>query len=363
MTFADGPGSELATAVDTLMRKGRIPGLSVAVVHREEQLFARGYGSADLSRALPATQSTEYLWFSMSKIVTATAALALSDAGRLDLDAPAHEYVDYLRAKGTRQPSTRQLLTHTAGLANPLPLRWAHPAGAQSQSSEELLRRQMSKRRAYRYPIGGSARYSNLGYLAAGEVITVAAGLPFQEYVRKSVFDPAGMRNTGFAYRPEGTPATGYVRAPRMSDPILRRIFPAGVAGHRSGTYLALNPFYVDGPSYGGVVGDVTDAGRFLRLHLNDGILDGRRVLSTESTRAMRVLDHPGKPFDHGIGWFRRPTAGPGDWVEHFGAGAGFWNVMRLYPERGVGVVAMSNSTAKYDFEPLFALLSSEPTR
>src|ERR1044072_1230593 len=129
MTFVDGPGSELATAVDTLMRKGRTPSLSLAVVDRAGQLFASGYGSADLSRALPATQSTEYLWFSMSKIVTATAALALSDAGRLDLDAPAHEYVDYLRTKGTRQPSTRQLLTHTAGLANPLPLRWAHPAG------------------------------------------------------------------------------------------------------------------------------------------------------------------------------------------------------------------------------------------
>lgn len=43
----------------------------------------------------------------------------------------------------------------------------------------------------------------------------------------------------------------------------------------------------------------------------------------------------------------------------HFGAGAGFWNVMWLYPSRGLGIVVMSNSTRRYDFEPLFALLAS----
>ena len=52
------------------------------------------------------------------------------------------------------------------------------------------------------------------------------------------------------------------------------------------------------------------------------------------------------------------PTKHPDHWVEHFGAGAGFWNVMRLYPDQGLGVVLMSNSTTTYDFEPLFALLA-----
>lgn len=73
----------------------------------------------------------------------------------------------------------------------------------------------------------------------------------------------------------------------------------------------------------------------------------------------MRSIDQAGKPFHHGTGWFRRPTKAAGDWVEHYGAGAGFWNVMRLYPYLGLGVVVMSNSTRRYDFEPLFALLAS----
>jgi hypothetical protein len=75
----------------------------------------------------------------------------------------------------------------------------------------------------------------------------------------------------------------------------------------------------------------------------------------------MRTVEHPGEPFDHGIGWFRRPSKAPGQRVEHFGASAGFWNVMRLYPDRGLGVVVLSDSTTTYDFEPLFALLADAP--
>ena len=126
----------------------------------------------------------------------------------------------------------------------------------------------------------------------------------------------------------------------------------------RQGPYRALNPFYVDGPAYGGLVGDVLDASRFLRMHLCDGELDGHRILAPQTARRMRTIDQVGKPFDHGTGWFVRPTSTQQQWVEHFGTGVGFWNVMRLYPDRGIGVVVMSNSTTTYDFEPLFALLA-----
>jgi CubicO group peptidase (beta-lactamase class C family) len=294
----------------------------------------------------------------MTKIVTATAALRLADEGRLDLAAPVGHYVDYLKAPGPDQPSVRQLLTHTAGLGNPLPIRWAHRAEAASPDPEALLRRLMRRRRAYRYPVGEAARYSNVGYLALGQVIAAAAGTTFETCVQHSVLRPLGMNATGFGYSAGAHRATGYVTAPRVMDPLLRRVLPSGVAGQRSGPHLALNPFYVDGPAYGGLVGDVLDAGRFLRVHLNDGELDRQSVLTPQSARGMRSIDHPGKPFDHGTGWFRRPADPAGNWVEHFGAGAGFWNVMRLYPERGIGIVVMSNSTTSYDFEPLFALLA-----
>lgn len=358
---AGRPPDGVTAAVTTMMRQGAIPGLSIAVVNRDRVLLAAGYGLADRAAHTPATASTSYLWFSMSKIVTATAAVRLGDEGRLDLQAPVGEYVDNLRVPGTTAPTVGQLLNHTAGFGNPMPIRWVHPADADPPGPEALLRRLLGRRRAYRYPAGQSARYSNVGYLAVGQVMAAASGMPFEAYVRQSVLRPVGMEHTGFRYQGGAVKATGYVKAPRIVDPMLRGLLPGGISGDRRGPYLSLNPFYVDGPAYGGLVGDVLDAGRFLRLHLRDGEIDGTRVLSPGSACSMRTIDQAGKPFDHGTGWFRRPAATPGQWVEHFGAGAGFWNVMRLYPGLGLGIVVMSNSSRMYGFEPLFALLASAP--
>lgn len=355
---AGTPPDGVTHAIGTMMATSKIPGLSLAVVNRERVLLAAGYGLADRAAPMPATASTAYLWFSMTKIVTATAALRLADDGHLDLDAPVDGYLDYLRAPGSTQPTVRQLLNHTAGLGNPLPIRWVHPAGAAAPDPEALLRRLMRRRRAYRFPVGQSARYSNVGYLAAGQIIATAAGMPFEAYVHHNVLRPLGMDRTGFHLPAGPGSATGYVKAPRIADPLLRRLLPDGIVGDRHSGYLALKPFAVDGPAYGGLIGDVVDAGRFLRMHLRDGELDGTRILAPHTVRRMRTIDQPGKRFDHGIGWFRRPINAPGRWVEHLGTGAGFWNIMRLYPERGLGIVAMSNSSTGYDIEPLCALLA-----
>lgn len=110
--------------------------------------------------------------------------------------------------------------------------------------------------------------------------------------------------------------------------------------------------------AYGGLIGDLVDPARFVLLHLQDGERDGQRVLQPSTARAMRVIDRPGKPFWHGLGWFRAP-AQRSDYVEHWGVGAGFWNVMRLYPDAGMGVVLMTNSTTRPPFAPVLAALTS----
>src|SRR5829696_8238136 len=69
-----------------------VPGLSVSVVKGDRLVWAKGFGFADLATASPATTQTSYVWFSMTKIVTATAVLRLAEGGNLDLDAPADEY-------------------------------------------------------------------------------------------------------------------------------------------------------------------------------------------------------------------------------------------------------------------------------
>jgi CubicO group peptidase (beta-lactamase class C family) len=351
------PPHEVTTAVSAMMLKARAPGLSVIVVNHESLIHSSSYGLADIERSRPVDASTSFLWFSMSKLVTATAAMRLADEGVLDPAAPIDEYVACLRAPGVVQPTMQQLLSHTAGLSNPLPVRWVHPAGSPSRSANVLLRRIMDHRRVYRRAIGGSARYSNVGYLAAGEVMAAATGERFETLVRRLVLDSVGMPHTDFA-QPAGTDmATGYVQLPSVATPVLRAILPGDLVGTRHGSLVAMKPFHVDGPAYGGLVGTAIDAGRFLRMHLNDGELDGVQVLRPETARNMRSVIHPGKPFDHGIGWFRRPTSSPERWVEHFGSGVGYWNVMRLYPDRGLGVAIMSNGTRTLDFEPVMTQL------
>lgn len=73
----------------------------------------------------------------------------------------------------------------------------------------------------------------------------------------------------------------------------------------------------------------------------------------------MRTISARGKPFDHGVGWFRKPAdAGrTPTYVEHYGTGCGFWNVVRVYPDRRLAMVAMTSATFRWDFDHLFTQL------
>jgi CubicO group peptidase (beta-lactamase class C family) len=108
------------------------PGLAAAVVTADGAAGFVTSGLADVRRLRPVTAQRTFLWFSMTKIVTATAVMMLADRGALDLDAPVIEHVPEMRI--LRGPASlitaRHLLAHSSGLANPLPIRWVRPAGA-----------------------------------------------------------------------------------------------------------------------------------------------------------------------------------------------------------------------------------------
>jgi CubicO group peptidase (beta-lactamase class C family) len=344
-------------AIGAALRTSHAPGLSIAMVNSDRVLCAEAFGYADLRAQKKATTSTAYLWFSMSKIVTATAALRLADEGRLDLDAPIVSYLPWLlELHGSPQPRVRQLLNHTAGFANPLPLRWVRPVDAAAPDSREFLTRLLTNHARPKHPIGGDAHYSNLGYLVLAEIVQLAAGSAFEQYVNDAVLRPAGLHRTGYTYRRDAKPATGYLRAPRVATPVIKALLPNGIVGARHHRHLSFRPFLVNGPGYGGLVGDVLDAARLAMLHLADGALDGQRVIAVDTARRMRHINTPGKPFDLGLGWFR-PRNQRGhqpNYVEHLGSGGGFNNIMRLYPELNRGIVVMANTTTAPHLQAAF---------
>jgi CubicO group peptidase (beta-lactamase class C family) len=94
------------------MGRYHVPGLSVAVTDRERLLYAEGFGHADLAARRRASANTRYLWFSISKIATATVAMRLADHGLLDLDAPVDTVVPGYRARRGDRPVIRPAQPH-----------------------------------------------------------------------------------------------------------------------------------------------------------------------------------------------------------------------------------------------------------
>jgi CubicO group peptidase (beta-lactamase class C family) len=334
-----------------------VPGLSVVVVKGDQVAWKRGFGFADLATSTPATPQTSCLWFSMTKIVTATAVVRLAEEGKLDLDAPADEYYPGFKVVSQPAPvSVRHLLSHSSGLANPIPIRWVYPAAGPVPDRRAFVEGLLGKNRKLRFVPGERASYSNLGYLVLGEVISEVSGTSYEEYVRDEILLPLGMNRTGFTYQePAGDEsATGYQPLWRPLTPLFRAALPGGVVGPRQGRYVAFNPFYVKGPAYGGLVGGVDEAVRLALLHLNGGRVGDKRLLSPESVAEMQRITPRGGKRDFGLGWFRSHEAAERRpaFVEHLGGGAGFWNVMRIYPEESLGVVIMGNTTS-YDHESI----------
>src|SRR5437764_10086980 len=217
------------------------------------------------------TERTVNHWLSMTKLVTATAVMQLVDSDRITLCDPVARYLPQISAPRSGAPMTvRNLLRHTSGLPNPFPLRWVHAAGDGEFDSWEfaadlLVRHGNPKRGA-----GGRVRYSNLGYVALGELISCVSGQRYEDYVREHILEPLRMTRTDFAYHGALSDDVSAGHHPRLHPlgPVLRCVLPRGIVGESCGRWMTFNRFGINGAAYGGLVGSVEDAARFLAMHM-----------------------------------------------------------------------------------------------
>jgi len=201
----------------------------------------------------------------------------------------------------------RHLLLHSAGFANPVPVRWIHPAGRPGPEPGALLNGLLARHRKLRFEPGTRSSYSNIGTLALGQAMATAVGQPYLALARDEILTPLGMHLTGFSYTPDmqERAATGY--HPRRSP--LRLLLPRWVIGEPAGRWVSLRRFLLDGAAYGGLLGPVRDAARFLQMHLRDGELDGTRILPTQSAAAMRHIIVTGSGMTSVWGGSARPAS------------------------------------------------------
>jgi CubicO group peptidase (beta-lactamase class C family) len=346
-------GGSLQAVLDGTV--GKVPGLSAAVVREGEVVWIGASGLADVARQVAAAPGTVYLWFSMTKIATATAVVQLAERGLLELDEPVKHHVPQFPSEAV---TIRHLLSHSSGLSNPVPVRWIHPAEAAAPDPHAFALGQLARHGKLKGTPGARASYSNLGYVVLGEVVASASGQSYERYVRDQLLAALGMARTDFRYRDDlaAHAATAYQLRWSPLTPLYRLMLPKGIVGPKQGRFVSFNRFCVDGASYGGLIGSVEDAARFLTLHTSGGAVGAGSVLSPESVASMQKVTATGPKLDVGLGWFRRHSdrklSVP--YLEHLGGGGGFFNMMRLFPDQKLGVVVMGNATS-YDHQRIAA--------
>ncbi|RIV19853.1 class A beta-lactamase-related serine hydrolase [Fibrisoma montanum] len=182
--------------VDSLRLKQDIPGVSVCVGTRDRLLWAEGVGYADLEARLPVTTQTMFRIGSVSKSLTSLAVGKLVEEGKLDLDAPAQQYVPGFPQK--KYPITsRQLATHTAGIRH-----YGMNDGLECLKRYRTVQEGLAifRNDSLLFKPGTAYNYSTYGYSLLSAVIEGAGGTDYLTYMQQTVFSPLGLTNTGADY-------------------------------------------------------------------------------------------------------------------------------------------------------------------
>jgi len=326
----------LRSAVDEILNRRPAVGLAVGVAHEGRLAFFHGHGVADIARRVPVTPDTVFRVASITKTFTAIAAMQLWEQSRIELDAPANDYLRSFRlvpAHPRQRPATiRHLLTHTAGIRE-VP----HARGLLRPVFGEAVkpgRRVPTLAEAYRdgllieWEPGTRWRYTDHGPATVGQIVEDVSGQPFDDYLRDQVFAPLGMTASGTS-----------ANFPQM---------PGMATGYQVGRHgVTIVPEY--GMATGGAscgYSTPADMARYLAALLGGGRNEHGAVLKPETLDMMYQSHFRPDPRIAGMGlgfWLGR--TGGHRFAEHGGVLPGFHSQIFVAPDDGVGVMAFTNGS------------------
>lgn len=300
--------------ITTLMVKWGIPGGALAVVKDGRLVLSRGYGYGDLDQARPVEPDALFRIASVSKPITAVAALRLHEQGLLDLDAPAFAFrPDLTQPPGTtRDPrldqiTVRQLLWHVGGWdravsGDPMfrAVEIAQALGAPSPASCESVWRYMLGR-PLDFDPGSRYAYSNFGYCVLSRIIAQVGGKPYDTYVKDAVLSPLGITRMRIGASLASGRAAGEVSYYDRDS--TGSVFGGGLVPW---PYGGFHLEAMDG--HGGWIASAPDLLRFLTAV--DGFAT-RPDLLQPATIALMQTTAVGvwgtSPWYYAMGWLRRP--------------------------------------------------------
>jgi CubicO group peptidase (beta-lactamase class C family) len=321
-----------------------VPGLHYIVLDADKTLFEFAGGWADIQNQTPMTLDTTLMGYSMTKTFTAVAVLQLVEDGKIGLDDEIDDYITDSPYSG-QHITVRQLLVHTAGIPNPIPLRWAHLVDESASFDEKsALAQVLQGNDRLKSEPGAKYAYSNIGYWLLGSIIEQASGQSYTEYVKSNILQPLDTPSgeMGFDISAQSQHANGYLAKYSLTNFIKGFVLDSKFWDGYEGNWLRLENHYLNGPSFGGLVGTGRSFALFLQDQLNpQSVLleaESRRLLETQQTSAGN------KPIPMTLGWHVGEANGL---VYYFkeGGGGGFQSEMRIYPTKGIASVVMVNRT------------------
>jgi CubicO group peptidase (beta-lactamase class C family) len=339
--------------IDSIYKKHAIenhfPAISFGIVVDGKLVYKNSYGYTDIEKKIPAASSSLFRIASMSKSFTCMAILKLRDEGMLDLDDPAYLYIPELKnlkypTADAPQITIRHLMTHGAGFPEDNP--WGD---RQLADRDKDLMEFIGKQISFSNPPGIAYEYSNLGFALQGKIITKVSGMRFQDYIKKNILEPLGMKATTYEYGdivPDKL-AHGYRWLnEKWNEEELLHDTPDGSWGAMGamissidefGAYMAFhlaawppNNAKDDGPLKRSSVREMHHPWRINAFNPNFKFPDGRACATTTA-------------YCFGLGWMK--DCDGKTYISHSGGLPGFGSQWRIMPDYGIGVVAFANRT------------------
>jgi len=320
-----------------------VPGLQYTVVDGNQAIYEYSVGWADVRDQKPMKVNTTQMAYSMTKTFTAAAILQLVERGELSLDDGINRYLQ--NPPYSADITIRHLISHTAGIPNPIPLRWVHmPEDHEHFDEKAALAKVLRDNPKLRSQPGERYAYSNIGYWLLGQILEGITQRPYTDYIRERVLGPLGLElhEMDFVVSDPSEHAKGYLGKYSFMNLVKGLVADRNVWGSYEGNWIQVKTNYVNGPAFGGLIGAAQAFSSFLQDQLRES-----SVLFSQETKQLfytQQRNNRGEFIEMTLGWHIGELQG----VRYFfkeGGGGGFHSEMRLYPTRGVASVIIVNST------------------
>jgi uncharacterized protein YbbC (DUF1343 family)/CubicO group peptidase (beta-lactamase class C family) len=288
--------------INEAIAKHQLPGAVVLVARKGRIVWREAYGSRAVEPTREGmTADTIFDMASLTKVVaTATSIMILVERGKVRLSDPLSQYIPEIKGEGRERITIELLLTHRAGYAPDFDLkeRWT----GYDEAINRLIREPL------RNPPGARFAYSDINYIALGEVVHRASGMMLDEFARRNIFEPLGMHDTGF--RPSAKLKNRIAPTEKRRGQMSYLGDTGANAGPEGDQWLRGEVHDPTSFRMGGVAGHAglfstaDDLAVYCQMILNGGQYRGARILSSLSVAEMtrpHLVSEAG--WTRGLGW------------------------------------------------------------